>query len=104
MSCWAEPYELYKDVKSEDLYNDVKDSLSEFTKRTGIQAKIGTLMDSYPHGADTFDVWIDGCGALAFTICNYHHAVTVENFCDLSPCRTAVKMIYKLLWGKYDRD
>ena len=102
MSCWSEPYELYKDVQTEELFKEVQAALADFTKKTGKPARCEAMRLNYPHGADTFDVWIDGYGKYAFTICNYHRAVTVENFKDFLICRTAVKTIYKRLRDKYE--
>lgn len=101
MSCWAEFYELYRNVQTEEIYKEVQAALSDFTKKTGRQAKCLEMCLNYPNGADTFDVWIEECGRYAFTICNYHRVVTVENFKDFLICRTAVKTIYKRLFDKY---
>ena len=83
-------------MTTDELYKTVQAALSVFTQKTKKAASCN-IAGTFIHtpGVDEIDVHIEGCGHLAFTLCNYGETVTIENLCNLSICRKAVKMIFK---------
>lgn len=81
-------------MTTEQLYTEVQAALAVFSKQTKHPSNC-ILFIKAPRGVDEITVHIDGCGILAFTLCNYpnYNRVTLENYCDLSLCRKAVNMI-----------